>query len=431
MARKRKDDVAPAMYRHFLSIVLIMFALVAIYIMLLYSEQRHCIKLDKGMRQLVVYARRILDQYSQEEWVKELQHGDIDLDDTQVKSAIDRLVLSFRKYTARKEGSETVAESRSSLTEQNEFDLSVFLKEYDKTFNNYYLMTSHNPYGVNFSGTIYNESRDSQDLLCDLKRRAKYDVLKRDTTPFKEIGISKYFPEISLYEKFKGFESCAIVASAAYFKNATLGKEIDSHDAVLRFNDAPTEGFEENVGRKTTIRLMNTLIFEEERFGFETKDIFRNITLLVWKSGPYNGNLYRFYSLYKDSKPFFDKYIQWREAHPWESFYIMDPTPIWRTWDIIQENTPNITIRKTLPSSGIMGISLMQRMCDTVNVYGYLIPNGDPPLCHYYDGMCSKATWHPVEYEKKLVRHINFGSTDDILKHGRMTVPGFRTFHCD
>ena len=61
------------------------------------------------------------------------------------------------------------------------------------------------------------------------------------------------------------FPSCAVVSSGvgAVFNASTgdrretaRGEEIDRHRAVFRLNNAPTEGFEEFVGRRTTHRLV-------------------------------------------------------------------------------------------------------------------------------------------------------------------------------
>ena len=37
---------------------------------------------------------------------------------------------------------------------------------------------------------------------------------------------------------------------------------IDAHQVVLRFNNVPTKGYEENVGSKTTFKLLNRKIID-------------------------------------------------------------------------------------------------------------------------------------------------------------------------
>jgi len=49
--------------------------------------------------------------------------------------------------------------------------------------------------------------------------------------------------------------SCAVVGSSHVLLGAARGGEIDSYDAVIRFDDAPTRGFENVLGRRTTYRV--------------------------------------------------------------------------------------------------------------------------------------------------------------------------------
>ena len=56
-------------------------------------------------------------------------------------------------------------------------------------------------------------------------------------------------------------ENIAIVGSSASLLEKENGKLIDSFDEVVRFNRAPTEGYEKYVGEKSTIYIVNPHVF--------------------------------------------------------------------------------------------------------------------------------------------------------------------------
>ncbi|XP_070538667.1 beta-galactoside alpha-2,6-sialyltransferase 2-like [Ptychodera flava] len=434
---RRREESKNNLHLRFLAVVLVMFSLLPLYVILLSDDggSGHCShKLSDRKRQLLLHVRDILEGYRPEDWVSDLQNGQIDFEDPEIREAIENLVFAFRNYTMRRKENTTESAVRTNLPSSNNggnyFNIYAPLKEYDKKFDNYYLLTLNNPFGVHFTGKVHEQPQSAHEIQCDFKKRAPYETLSKRTKPFRDMGIDHLFPGEYITELYgERLGTCAVVASAAFFNGSKLGKEIDSHDAVLRYNDAPTGGYETDVGSKTTIRLLNTKVFTND--AFENSEIYRNTTLVIWKSGPYNGNLYRFYTAYGDAKTFFDKYSQRREKGLWDHIYVLEPTQIWRTWDIMQENIKNVTLRKTIPSSGIIGIMLMQRLCDTVNVYGYIVPGNFTLMCHYYDKRCSWGRWHPVEFEKSVVRRMNVGKEEEITKKARISLPGLRSLKCD
>ena len=59
------------------------------------------------------------------------------------------------------------------------------------------------------------------------------------------------------------WRTCAVVGSAGLLLQRRMGRWIDSHDAVFRFNSAHTLSVEHYVGSRTTLRLVN-----RENFGW-------------------------------------------------------------------------------------------------------------------------------------------------------------------
>ncbi|XP_072542182.1 beta-galactoside alpha-2,6-sialyltransferase 2 [Salminus brasiliensis] len=291
---------------------------------------------------------------------------------------------------------------------------------------------SANKHGVAYRGRRRPQQSRKQ-LLCEMKRRGRVRTLDGSELPFSKLGWRKIVPAFPLQQLYgSSFRSCAVVTSAGAILHSGLGKEIDSHDAVLRFNSAPTEGYERDVGNKTTIRIINSQILANPGYHFNTSSLYKNMTLVAWDPAPYAVNLHKWYS--SPDYNLFTPYTEHRKQFPAQPFYILHPKFIWQLWDMIQGNTLE-NIQPNPPSSGFIGILLMMSLCDEVHVYEYIPSHRQTDLCHYheryYDAACTLGAYHPLLYEKMLIQRINLGSENDLKRKGKVTLPGFNTIHCD
>ncbi|XP_030642135.1 beta-galactoside alpha-2,6-sialyltransferase 2 [Chanos chanos] len=291
---------------------------------------------------------------------------------------------------------------------------------------------SSNKHGVTYRGHR-RAQQGGRQVVCDLKRRARVRTLDGTELPFSELGWDTLVPPRPLEQLYgSGFGSCAVVTSAGAILHSALGKEIDSHDAVLRFNAAPTEGYERDVGNKTTVRIINSQILANPKHQFNTSSLYKNVTLVAWDPAPYTVNLNKWYT--SPDYNLFTPYMDHRKRFPGQPFYILHPKFIWQLWDVIQGNTLE-NIQPNPPSSGFIGIMLMMNLCEEVHVYEYIPSLRQTDLCHYheryYDAACTLGAYHPLLYEKMLVQRMNTGSENDLKRKGKVTLPGFSTVHCD
>ncbi|XP_064418453.1 beta-galactoside alpha-2,6-sialyltransferase 1 isoform X2 [Latimeria chalumnae] len=257
-----------------------------------------------------------------------------------------------------------------------------------------------NKYNVTFRGTRHSKQLSSEQLMCELKNKVTMELIRTGDGPFNHSSWEKYLPKGTLTEELRKLgtlRKCAMVSSAGSIKKSRLGAEIDQHDAVLRFNGAPIEKFQSDVGSKTTIRLINS----------------------QWHRKP--------------DYQFFERFKKYRDKHPEQLFYILQPQMEWQLWDILQENSPE-DIQLNPPSSGMIGIILMMNLCDQVNVYEFLPSKRETDVCHYYqtfrDQACTMGAYHPLMYEKNLVKHMNQGTDQDIHLYGKVTLLGFQNVKC-
>ncbi|XP_003794356.1 beta-galactoside alpha-2,6-sialyltransferase 2 [Otolemur garnettii] len=288
-----------------------------------------------------------------------------------------------------------------------------------------------NKHGVRFRGKR-EAARSQAELLCRLRSRARPRTLDGTEPPFSALGWRRLVPAVPLSQLHPhGLRSCAVVMSAGAILNSSLGEEIDSHDAVLRFNSAPTRGYEKDVGNKTTVRIINSQILTNPNHHFIDSPLYKDVILVAWDPAPYSSNLNLWYK--KPDYNLFTPYIQHRQRNPDQPFYILHPKFIWQLWDIIQENTKE-KIQPNPPSSGFIGILIMMSMCREVHVYEYIPSIRQTELCHYhelyYDAACTLGAYHPLLYEKLLVQRLNMGTQGDLHRKGKVVLPGFQAMRC-
>lgn len=291
---------------------------------------------------------------------------------------------------------------------------------------------NNNKHGVAYTGNRRARQSGPQ-VLCELKKRGKVRTLDGVEKPFSTLSWDKIVPALPLSEHFgAGFQTCAVVTSAGAMLHSGLGKEIDSHDAVLRFNTAPTEGYERDVGNKTTIRIINSQILANPKHQFNTSSLYKNVTLVAWDPAPYTLNLDKWFS--NPDYNLFTPYKEHRAHFPAQPFYILHPKYIWQLWDVIQGNNLE-NIQPNPPSSGFIGILMMMCLCEEVHVYEYIPSLRQTDLCHYheryYDAACTLGAYHPLLYEKMLIQRMNTGSETDLKDKGKVTLPGFKKVHCE
>lgn len=171
----------------------------------------------------------------------------------------------------------------------------------------------------------------------------------------------------------KLFRSCAVVGSSGILLMHRNGAEIDQADLVLRFNSAPTRGFEAYVGSRTTHRITNS-----RNFGFrESPDEvviahMRHPTAMenLIQTRLQNPEL-RLYGFHQD----FHRYVD-------ESFTF-------------------------LATSGLFGILIALHKCLEVKLYGFHVHERHGVVYHYYNPEDKPANEGRDDVEWKVVEALS------------------------
>ncbi|KAL3687313.1 hypothetical protein R1sor_013622 [Riccia sorocarpa] len=87
-------------------------------------------------------------------------------------------------------------------------------------------------------------------------------VMKELPATVKKV-LDQYRLNVTKGEGGSRYKSCAVVGNSGILLNSTYGKLIDSHEMVIRLNNAKILGYEKHVGSKTTLAFINSNILRQ------------------------------------------------------------------------------------------------------------------------------------------------------------------------
>ncbi|XP_037340131.2 alpha-N-acetyl-neuraminyl-2,3-beta-galactosyl-1,3-N-acetyl-galactosaminide alpha-2,6-sialyltransferase [Pungitius pungitius] len=174
---------------------------------------------------------------------------------------------------------------------------------------------------------------------------------------------------------------CALVSSSGQMLAAGAGEEIDKVGCVIRMNNAPTQGYEGDVGSRTSVRVVShtsvPLLVKNERYYFQQS---ADTTYVFW--GPernmrQDGKGHVFNALWKVA-----------QKYPKVQIYAVTTEKMQYCDGLFQNETGKNRMKTgAFLSTGFFTMILAIDMCDSIRVYGMID-----------DNYCSRANHSVVPY---------------------------------
>lgn len=163
---------------------------------------------------------------------------------------------------------------------------------------------------------------------------------------------------------------CALVTSSSHVLGTGAGEEIDGTECVIRMNDAPTLGYEADVGNRTTLRVVaHSSVFRVARKPAEFLNRTGGNPVIVFWGPPTK--------IGKDAKGTLFRLIQ-RVSRVYASlsFFTISPGKMRKFDHLFQRETGRDRQKsQSWLSTGWFTMVLAIEMCDNVQVYGMVPPS--------------------------------------------------------
>ena len=201
-------------------------------------------------------------------------------------------------------------------------------------------------------------------------------------------------------------ESIAIIGNSSCILNKKLGKVIDGYDDVVRFNKAKIKSFEDYVGTRTTLRVINNPTFECARsksgYGWEESDkdsdfalTLKNINIITISPHTIKKNLKMKYSK-KENKYFFleKRFLQFIVC-----IYFLKNLSIFF-------NLLSIIFHRKNFSIGFYTILLCIISGIKPNLYGFDLSENMKLRSHYWEKPGKVGKYHDLSKEHNIIKKL-------------------------
>ena len=214
------------------------------------------------------------------------------------------------------------------------------------------------------------------------------------------------------------YQTCAVVGNSGMLQEVRWGAAIDAHDAVFRFNDGPTAGFEAVSGSRTTYRLINNKWTRRMADKGDPKGASQeNVVLFGIRSRS------RLEEIVAATSEETAVYVMGADfaKHSRHAYHASQKT--------LSEMRYVEVVGKNQAPSGIEGIFMALELCAQIRIYGFGVGELPPEAAlrvpyHYHDKVEPDEGAHSFSFQSEFLKVLEYGG------HVTLCGPGLNVGAC-
>uniref|UniRef100_A0A8C6TRX8 Alpha-N-acetylgalactosaminide alpha-2,6-sialyltransferase 6 n=1 Tax=Neogobius melanostomus TaxID=47308 RepID=A0A8C6TRX8_9GOBI len=220
----------------------------------------------------------------------------------------------------------------------------------------------------------------------------------------------------------KHCKTCALVSSSGHLTGSNKGEEIDQSECVIRMNDAPSVGYQRDVGRRTSVRIIaHSSLQRVLRNRQQLLNSSQDTVFIFW--GPIQ-------VMRRDGKGHvFNSLRQLKQVMPKLQIYIISRIQMLKFDELFKKET-GLDRRKSNSwlSTGWFSMATALELCDRISVFGMVppefcrSPTRRPVPYHYYEPSGPEECSMYLSHEKNRRGSHRFNTEKMVFSNWAQTV---------